>query len=54
MNEEHVQKFPDYLSLQKNYSPSTQSVTLNSIVFLYKYVLGSPIGDFSSYQKAKT
>ena len=54
LNEEHVQKFPDYLSLQKNYSPSTQSVTLNSIVFLYKYVIGSPIGDFSSYQKAKT
>lgn len=53
MNEEHVQKFLDYLALQKNYSPSTQSVALNSIVFLYKHVLGSPIGDFSSYVKAK-
>jgi len=53
MNEEHVQKFLYYLALQKNYSPSTQSVALNSIVFLYKYVLGSTIGDFSAYIKAK-
>ena len=53
MSEEHIQKFLDHLALQKNYSPSTQSVALNSVVFLYKHVLGSQIGDFSSYVKAK-
>lgn len=53
MNEIHIQKFLDYLSVNKNYSPSTQSVALNAIVFLYKHVLHSSIGDFSKYVKAK-
>ena len=53
MNEEHVQKFLDYLALQKNYSPSTQSQALNAIVFLYREVLDLEIGNFSSFKKAK-
>ena len=53
LDEKHVQKYLDYLSLKKDYSPSTQSVALNSIVFLYKYVIKKSIGDFSSYTKAK-
>jgi hypothetical protein len=34
MNEIHIQKFLDYLSVNKDYSPSTQHVALNAIVFL--------------------
>ncbi len=53
MNETHIQKYLDHLTLQKDYSPSTQSVALNSILFLYKYVVKKNIGDFSSFVKAK-
>lgn len=53
LSEKHIQKFLDHLAVNKNYSPSTQSVALNSIVFLYKQVLKNHIGDFSSYVKAK-
>ena len=53
LDESHVQKYLDYLALQMDYSPSTQSIALNAIVFLYKYVIKKNIGDFSSYTKAK-
>jgi site-specific recombinase XerD len=53
MNEHHIQKFLDYLGVNKVYSPYTQRVALNAIVFLYKHVLHSPLGDFSGYVKAK-
>lgn len=53
LDETHIQKFLDYLALNKNYSPSTQRVALNAVVFLYKSVIKKNIGDFSSFIKAK-
>ena len=53
MDETHIQKYLDHLTLQKDYSPSTQSVALNSVVFLYKFIVKKNIGDFSSYTKAR-
>ncbi len=53
LNEKHIQSFLTHLAVNKNYSPSTQSQTLNAIVFLYREVLDQRIGDFSLFRKAK-
>ncbi len=50
---EEIQKYLSHLAVDRNLSPSSQHVALNSLVFLYKNVLKLDIGDFSKFVKSK-
>jgi len=50
---EDVEKYLSYLAINRNLSPSSQGVALNSIVFLYKHILKMDIGSFRDFKKAK-
>lgn len=53
MAEKEVQAYLTYLAVTRNVAASTQNQALNAIVFLYKQVLGRPLGDFSQAVRAK-
>ena len=40
MNKEEIEEFLTHLAVNKNVSPITQSQAFNTILFLYKEVLG--------------
>ena len=48
-----VKQFLSYLAVTRNVAASTQNQALNAIVFLYKHVLETPLGDFSQFDRAK-
>ena len=48
MREPEVEAFLTYLAEGRNVSASTQNQALNALVFLYKQVLGQPLGEFSA------
>ncbi len=48
-----VQAFLTHLSVKRNVAPGTQSVALNSIVFLYQNIIRRPLGDIGQFRRAK-
>jgi integron integrase len=51
-DENDIRRYLDYLAIERNVAPATQKVALNSVVFMYRHVLGMEPGDFSQYHKA--
>lgn len=49
----HVEKFLNYLAVQKRVSASTQNQALNALVFLYKNVLRQDLGDLPNLLRAQ-
>jgi site-specific recombinase XerD len=47
-----IRRYLDYLAIERDVAPATQKVALNSIVFLYRHVLGVEPGDFCLYHRA--
>ena len=54
MGAPEVVTFLDHLALQRNVAPRTQGVALNSLVFMYRHVLATDLGDFSHFHRAKS
>ncbi len=50
---EEIKEYLTHLAVDRNLSPSSQHVALNSLVFLYKKVLKINLGDFSKFVKSK-
>ena len=48
-----VKAFPDYLVIRRNVSASTQNQALNALVFLYKQILGSDLGELEAFIRSK-
>ncbi|MCU7919573.1 MAG: integron integrase [Candidatus Thiodiazotropha sp. (ex Epidulcina cf. delphinae)] len=48
-----VKAFLDYLVIRRNVSASTQNQALNALVFLYKQVLGSELGELEALVRSK-
>ena len=53
LDETHVVEFLNHLALQKNVASSTQNQALCAIIFLYKHVLQTPLGDLEDIKRAK-
>lgn len=53
MAESEVVEFLNYLAMERQCSPSTQSQALSALVFLYKQVLIRPLGDLHGITHAK-
>ncbi len=53
MGEGEVVQFLTHLALEQNVAPNTQSLALNALIFLYKYVLRVPLGDVTGITRAK-
>ena len=53
LKEKDIVKFLNYLAVSRNVAASTQNQALCAIVFLYKEVLKSPVGDLDSLKRAK-
>ncbi len=45
LGENEIGEFLTYLALEKTVSPSTQNQALNSIIYLYKYILKIDLGE---------
>lgn len=50
---DHVSAFLNYLALSREVSPNTQNLALNALVFLYREVLKSPLGDIAGWATAR-
>lgn len=53
MGAAEVEAFLTHLAVTREVSPSTQSLALNAIVFLYRHVLHSDLGDFTGWTRAR-
>ncbi|WJW75567.1 integron integrase [Thiohalobacter sp. IOR34] len=53
MGEAEVGEFLTYLAVRRKVAPSTQNQALNALVFLYRYVLGRPLGEIVNAVRAK-
>ena len=53
MAEVEVRSFLTHLAVERNVAASTQNQALNALVFLYKIVLGRPLGEISEVVRAK-
>jgi site-specific recombinase XerD len=53
LREKEIVKFLNYLAVSRNVAASTQNQALCAIVFLYKEVLKSPVGDLVNLKRAK-
>ena len=53
MGEAEVRSFLTHLAVARNVAASTQNQALNALVFLYKIVLGRPLGEISEVVRAK-
>ena len=51
---EHVRDFLTHLAVDEQVTASTQNQALNAIVFLYRHVLQTDLGDCSDFERAKT
>lgn len=47
-----IEQFLTYLSVNRKVSISTQSIALNSLVFLYRKFLGQEVGDLSDFKRS--
>ena len=52
--EKEISDFLTHLAVTMRVSASTQNQALNALVFLYKCVIGTELGDFSSFARAKS
>lgn len=48
-----VERYLTYLAVDRTVSASTQSLALNSLVFLYNKFLEQPLGDISAFRRSK-
>ena len=53
MGSAEVEAYLTYLAVEQNVSPATQSLALNAIVFLYRNVLASELGQFDGWVRAR-
>lgn len=53
MGEKEVGEFLSHLAVHTRVAASTQNQALNSLVFLYKHVIGNPLGDITNAVRAK-
>ncbi|MEE9335704.1 MAG: integron integrase [Granulosicoccaceae bacterium] len=53
MHDPEVIQFLNYISDKRHCSPSTQSQALCALVFLYRHVIGRPLGDLGGITHAK-
>jgi len=53
LGEEAVREFLSHLAVAEHVAAATQNQALNALVFLYREVLGRPLGDFSSWVRAR-
>ena len=49
---DQVEQYLTFLAVKRNVSPSTQSIALNALVFMYSNILNSPLGDISHFRRA--
>jgi hypothetical protein len=50
---EGVRQFLEHLALARDVSPATQHQALCGLLFLYRHVLGTELGDSSEFAKAR-
>lgn len=50
---EGVRRFLDHLALQRSVAPATQHQALCALLFLYRHVLGTELGDISDFQRSR-
>jgi len=50
---EGVKRFLEHLALDRDVSPATQHQALCGLLFLYRYVLGTELGNISDFAKAR-
>lgn len=48
-----LRSFLDYLAIKRHVSASTQNQALNALVFFFKQVLGSEVGELEAFARAK-
>jgi len=53
LGEAEVGEFLTHLAVKRQVSPNTQNQALNALVFLYKHVVGRPLGDILNAVRAK-
>ena len=53
LSTEHVSQFLTHLAVRQNVAASTQNQALAAILFLYKFVLGKPLGAIENVERAK-
>ena len=53
MGDLEVVAFLTHLAVNRNVAANTQNQALNALVFLYKHVIGEPLGDISKSVRAK-
>ena len=53
MHDSEVIQFLSHLAVNRNVSANTQNQALNALVFLYRNVIGNPLGDISAAVRAK-
>ncbi|BCO33177.1 integron integrase [Thiohalobacter sp. COW1] len=53
LGETEVGEFLTYLAVGRNVAPSTQNQALNALVFVYRHVIGRPLGDILGAVRAK-
>ncbi len=53
MAEAEVSAFLSWLAVERQVSAATQNQALNALVFMYKHVVGKPLGDVVDAVRAK-
>ena len=53
LSETHVERFLAYLASERDVAPATQSQALNALAFLYRHVLGRPLGQLGAFRQAR-
>ncbi|HSS65737.1 MAG TPA: phage integrase N-terminal SAM-like domain-containing protein, partial [Gammaproteobacteria bacterium] len=53
MGDAEVQAFLNHLAVRRGVSASTQSQALNALIFLYRHVLGRPLGEMGELVRPK-
>lgn len=54
LNHSHIEKFLNYLAVNKHVSGTTQNQALNTIVYLYRQVLKQDVGDLDYLRNVRT
>ncbi len=53
LSKKDVERYLTHLSVDRNIAASTQSIALNSLMFLYNKFLEQPLGDISAFKRVK-
>lgn len=53
MGEEEVRRFLTWLAVERHVATATQNQALNALVFLYRHVIGRPLGDIGEAVRAR-